>query len=389
MPTPDVLNNPDVTVGAVQADPVIPMVAPPPSAPPFLTADAQRRSNREHLAALGINLDGGKPKFIGPGSEDEAPEAPEEREQALGEQEGEEGAEEQEESPESLLIKEPPAEPTPDLRKEALKENAEGSKDFRKAMKRLEAAESRIQKREQELDSKLDVLKQRESAFAKIMEKVITTAPSAMVAQDPVVKDFHDTYPEFGAVLEKYHAATVSMVEGLRKEFLSLAGEMRTVVAEEAADRVLGKVFTKYPDAKEVVASEEFQSWLASLPPTIASTYTNIIQETSKYTAEDAIAVLDTFAAWRASQGMIPASQPAPAKPNAPRRPAAPPPAPGDGMPAARRGAAPPMGSDALRPLSQQELSEYSLLFSRATTLEQRALLRKRMELTMQVGPTP
>lgn len=378
---------PDVTGTEAPAAP--PVATPAPQGPPMpgfsptrMARDARER-NRQLLESFGIGVDKGKivsvPEGMGvPPAVNPITGMPETGEEEEVEQANEDANEHfKPEGEEADLLEETAETEQPDLSKGGEDIHP---KEMRKLLRRFEKAETRLQEREKQLDGRLDELKKREAAFSNIMHGVMAQGAPALVAQDPQVMEFNSTYPEFGAVIEKYHGAMLSAFQGLQQQVADLAKQLHETVAAEAVDRVVGKVERAFPDAKAMVESEEFASWISALPPAISQTYINIIQETGSYTPEDAIAVLQQFVDWRARQGKPPVRPGSPNTPAAPQRRVPAP--PGDGLPAARRGSAPASGN-AASPFSQEELANYGTLIGQAKSPGERAALRQRLELTL------
>lgn len=349
---------------------------PPLSAPngPFNPRN-QRQANQELLAQFGLKVEEGK--LVSGVS---LQEAMSEEEEPVEEGSNGEGPFSRPSDSEGSLLEEHHEPPAP-----APQETQDEVRRTRQAAKDLVKAERRLKDREAAIDLKLQELSKYTTAFEAIAStpQVEPGATMAAFESDPQVAAFMDAYPDFAMVIRKATASSLGRYEALAVQVSDLAKQLSSYIGKQQSDTVLGEIRSRRADAEQVVGTQEFLEYLGSLPPAIRNTYITIIDNASKYTPEDSLAILDGFDAWRASRG-IPVPRPQAPQPAANQPFRQRPPAPGDMVPPTRRGGGSPGTGNNLQPLTQAEFMSYGQLLAQCRTPAERETLKMRRILTLQ-----
>ena len=274
----------------------------------------------------------------------------------------------------------PPVETTAELTQETqepLKGEAKREHDARQAQRemsktqlKLDKTVAEITRRQSELDEQLRKLTALQSTTGFYPES-LNPADAATVAQ------YREDYGEAVGVMEAIVAPVYNVLSQLREQINGVVRQQGEYFGKLKEDEVLGAVYSQIPKdrVQQISESPEFVQWLASKPNSKRTLYVDVLNNTTRYSSEDA---LDIFAEYAKDTGInIMGSKP---KPQAPAMDRAPVLKSGSALPPA----APvqPIANDPNRPLSVSEFNNFSALLDAARTNEQKDILMKRLHST-------
>lgn len=274
----------------------------------------------------------------------------------------------------------PPVPPVPAPKSPEEKHDWEKRKaDAQAEQRALSKLQSEIKERERALDSRIKALDEKErkldALVAKLEKQEPPPPPSMKEGESEILQalkaDYPDLYQAMSEMLERSITPVAKTVEEERAERKRKEEEREAKAKTEAerkatenADKVISAVLEKHPDAFEVVEGPAFLEWLNKFPPALRQTYAEIIEHTADYTPADAIEILDVF-----KKTITPAPEP-------PRR------TPVDSGPSLRQSQPPPPAGVVLEPFTLEELGSLDKMMRTAKNADERAMLKKRLEIT-------
>ena len=281
-------------------------------------------------------------------------------------------------------IEVPPVEPTAELPKEVLPEPLKGEEkrehDARQAQRemsktqlKLDKTVSEITKRQAELDEQLRKL--------TALQETSGFYPADLNPADAeTVANYRQEYGEAVSVMEAIVAPVYKYLSQMREQINGVVKQQGEYFGKLKEEEVLGAVYSKIPKAKvqQISESPEFIQWLSNKPNSKRTLYVDVLNNTTKYSSEDA---LDIFAEYSKDTGIdlgMVGSKPKPQPPVMDRAPVL---KSGSALPPAVAPVQQPT-NDPNRPLSVSEFNNFSALLAEAKTNEQKDILMKRLHAT-------
>ena len=302
-----------------------------------------------------------------------------------------------EEEPVDGVLPAPAAEPVPEPHKvkdgEQTPEGlAKREADARKAQQELSKTQLKLEKTLGEVNKRFgDLDDQVNKRFGDLDDQInklaalqatMGSVPSDLNPADAeTVSQYRRDYPEAVGVMESIVAPFCTQLSQVREQLNAVVrqqGEFFTKVKEE---EVFGGVYSQIPKERvqQITDSPAFIEWLSDQSSAIRKLYVGILNETSRYSSEDALGVFKHFSKDTGTDVGLNGSHP--------HAHHAPPQM--DRAPALRSGSALPPVPDSRRttvtneetPLAKDELLNFGQLMREASP-EQRETLNKRLRLT-------
>ena len=286
-----------------------------------------------------------------------------------------------EEFPELSSSPEVVEEPVQEPKEEQLKGEAKREHDAREAQRqmsktqlKLDKTVSEINRRQAELDEKLQKL--------SALQATTGIFPTDLNPADAeTVKQYREEYGEAVSVMEAIVAPAFNAIAQVREQLNGIVQQWGEQTSRQKEEAVLGAVYSKIPKERvaQITESDEFIGWLSDKPQSKRNLYVDILNNTSRYSSEEA---LDIFSEFSKDSGIELGL-------GGKHHPAAKHQAPMDKAPTLRTGNslppvtphAQPIANDPNRPLTLDELSNFSELLSSARG-EQKDILLKRLNAT-------
>jgi len=282
--------------------------------------------------------------------------------------------EETEEVPPVQEAAEPTQEAPEPLKGEAKREHdaRQAQRELSKTQLKLDKTVAEITRRQSELDEQLRKLTALQSTTGFYPEN-LNPADAATVAQ------YREEYGEAVGVMEAIVAPVYQVLSQLREQINGVVKQQGEYFGKLKEDEVLGAVYSKIPKERvqQISESNDFIAWLSSKPNSKRTLYVDVLNNTTKYSSEDA---LDIFAEYAKDTGtdIMNGSKP---KPQIPAMDSAPMLKKGSDFPSVAPVQQQP-ANDVNRPLSVSEFNNFSALLEGARTNEQKDILIKRLNLT-------
>lgn len=274
----------------------------------------------------------------------------------------------------------PPAPAVPEKKPEGLEKREADAREAQRQMSKtkldLEKTMAAVNRRFEDLDAQIQ-------KYAALQATVGATPPDLNPADAAVLSDWRENQPEAVSVMEAIAAPLYQAISQLREQLNAVVNRQGEFFSKLKEEEVFGKIYSKIPEnkVKQISESPEFIQWLSDLPPAIRRTYINILNETSAYTSEDALAIFKSFSrdtgvdvGLESGGNNQPHHQPPPM----------------DRAPSLRSGGALPEAAPVRRPaapgelppLSMEEAANFGQLMRDSQTPGERDILNKRLALT-------
>jgi hypothetical protein len=289
----------------------------------------------------------------------------------------------EEDTPMEALPADEAAVPEPVAPPEAHRQTEEGlakrEADARKAQQEMSKTQARLDKTLSEVNKRFADLDQHIRKL-EVLQTTVGSVPTGMQpASSELVEQYRSDFPEPVAVME-------AMVAPLYNTLAKLNGQIETLskfYADTQEEKVFSGVYKAIPKARveEITQSVEFSNWLADIAPAIRNLYIKIMNETSNYSAEDALNVFSHFAKDTGIDVGLgrSATVPPPVVPAMDRAPSL---RSGSALPRPVETQARNTNQNELRPLTMLEAQNFGRMIRDAQTNEERDILTKRLNLT-------
>ena len=166
----------------------------------------------------------------------------------------------------------------------------EAQRQMSKAQAKLDETLKLVNKRFGDLDDQIRKLE-------VIQATVGTLPPELNPADSETVNQFRADYPTETAVFEAMVAPVYNLISQIREQVQGIVQSQGAFFSKLKEDEVFTGVYAKIPEArvKQITDSPEFIEWLSEKPPAKRNLYVSIINETSRYSAEEALDVFSEF----------------------------------------------------------------------------------------------
>ena len=247
----------------------------------------------------------------------------------------------------------------------------EAQRAMGKAQAKLDATLAQVNKRFGDLDEQI----QRLSAIQVTSGGI----PSDLNPADPAtVQQYREDYPEAVGVMEALTAPLYQIISDLREQVKAVVNQQGQYFSKLKEEEVFGSIYSKISKEKVAATTSDpvFLDWLASRPPMKQKLYVDVLNNTSRYTADEA---LDVFKEFEKDTGINlgmngKTPRQAPAMDTAPRVRT------GSALPPTQQHPTQTPTEDT--PLSPVELRTFSKDLQEARTERDRQILLKRFSLT-------
>jgi len=251
--------------------------------------------------------------------------------------------------------------------------------DARKAQQAMSKAQIKLDQTLEAVNKRMVDLDDQIRKLEVIQVTAGTVPPELNPADSETVEQFRSDYPVETSVFEAMVAPVYAIIGQIREKLNAVVQQQGEYFSKVKESEVFAGVYAKIPESKvkQITDSPEFIEWLSSKPASKRNLYVNILNETSRYSPEEAIEVFSDFARDTGTDlGLN-------GKPHTPTPPAM------DSAPRLRSGGALPEvpaperrpESSELTPLSMQELASFGHNIQNLPPAEA-AVLRKRFDLT-------
>lgn len=302
--------------------------------------------------------------------------------------ESEEEATEGEEVPPAPEAAEPePEKPEPET--PALKGEAKREHDARAAQREMSKTQLKLEKTLNEVNKRFGDLDDQIQKLAALQNSVGHVPVDLNPADEAVVSQYREDYPEAVSVMEAIVAPVYNMLSQVKDQVNGVIQRQGEFFSRMKEDEVFGSIYSKIPkeQVQAITDSPEFISWLSDKPKSKRDLYVDVLNNTSKYAAEDALDIFQEYAKDTGADIGVNGSRPKTKRETPPM----------DAYPALRSGSALPEARRPQRtvddiantPLSQEEMANFKDLLEAAPTNEQKDIILKRLRLTQLSGSVP
>lgn len=255
----------------------------------------------------------------------------------------------------------------------------------REAQREMSKTQAKLEKTLDEVNRKQAALEAQIKELAA-MKALPFKAPELTPADEGAAREFRLELPEYANYVDAQLAPIYAQFASMETRINGVIDQLGGYLSNQKFEQVLNAVYSRVPKhvVDEVTGSEQFASWIGSLPRKIQETYLDIMNKTTDYTAEDAFGVLRHYSqdSGVPIQGLTDKKAPEQPKQTPPKQSPYPNLRSGSALPAVSK---PKPSPDAITPLSADELSRFSDLIGPYSGLSdhQRDILKQRLAVTI------
>lgn len=165
----------------------------------------------------------------------------------------------------------------------------------------LEAVRAKAQQDKEEIEALLRELREAKENVKPTKSQQQPSEPNDE-EEDDEIKQFVDEYPDLAKVVERLSQRSArrvakpildkaSIIDDLQRKLKEREAQTEQDQAKAAENSFFMEILNKHEDAFEIVQTPEFQNWIQRKPPV----YRDIIDNTTRYSPQDAIMVLDEY----------------------------------------------------------------------------------------------
>lgn len=260
--------------------------------------------------------------------------------------------------------------------------------DARAAQQAMSKAQAKLDKTLNEVNRRFGDLDDQIQKLAALQTTVGSIPPDLNPADAATVAQYREDYPEAIGVMESLVAPIYNMLSQVREQINAVVKQQSEFFVRLKEEEVFGGVYSKIPKERvaQITESPEFIEWLSGQTPSVRKLYIGILNETSRYSAEEALGVFNHFSKDTGIDIGLNGSRLQPKPQRAPTPPM-------DSYPTLRTGSALPAAPtpqqvkhaelpESERPLSPQEQRDFKQLVANAQGARERDMLYKRLNLT-------